>query len=181
MLVPLVQRDDGLHVLLTRRTDHLHDHAGQISFPGGRQEPEDQDETATALRETLEEIGLGSGHVEVLGRLPVYTTVTRVVVTPVVALVRPPFELRLDAFEVAEAITARDVELAIRQSADERLVAVEIFDIYRGEPIPVGYKSMAYRLTYQSQQRGLNEKEVTQLRGRIIKTVETVTGGKLRG
>ena len=85
------------------------------------------------------------------------------------------------AFEVAEAITARDVELAIRQSADERLVAVEIFDIYRGEPIPVGYKSMAYRLTYQSQQRGLNEKEVTQLRGRIIKTVETVTGGKLRG
>jgi len=103
VLVPLVQRDDGLHVLLTRRTDHLHDHAGQISFPGGRQEPEDQDETATALRETLEEIGLTAGHVEVLGRLPVYTTVTRFVVTPVVALVRPPFELRLDAFEVAEA------------------------------------------------------------------------------
>ena len=76
---------------------------------------------------------------------------------------------------------APHVEQAIRQGADERLVAVEIFDIYRGEPIPVGYKSMAYRLTYQSQQRGLNEKEVTQLRGRIIKTVEMVTGGKLRG
>lgn len=103
VLVPLVQREDGLHVLLTRRTDHLHDHAGQISFPGGRQEPDDRDETATALRETLEEIGLAPGHVEVLGRLPVYTTVTRFVVTPVVALVRPPFELRLDAFEVAEA------------------------------------------------------------------------------
>lgn len=103
VLVPLVQRDDGLHVLLTRRTDHLHDHAGQISFPGGRQEPEDADETATALRETLEEIGLPSSHVEVLGRLPIYTTVTRFVVTPVVALVRPPFDLRLDAFEVAEA------------------------------------------------------------------------------
>ena len=103
VLVPLVQRDDGLHVLLTRRTDHLHDHAGQISFPGGRQEPEDADETATALRETVEEIGLHPQHVEVLGRLPVYTTVTRFVVTPVVALVHPPFELRLDAFEVAEA------------------------------------------------------------------------------
>ena len=103
VLVPLVQRQDGLHVLLTRRTDHLHDHAGQISFPGGRQEPEDADETATALRETLEEIGLHQRHVEVLGRLPVYTTVTRFVVTPVVALVQPPFDLRLDAFEVAEA------------------------------------------------------------------------------
>ena len=103
VLVPLVQRDDGLHVLLTRRTDHLHDHAGQISFPGGRQEPEDADEVATALRETQEEIGLAHHHVEVLGRLPIYTTVTRFVVTPVVALVRPPFELRLDAFEVAEA------------------------------------------------------------------------------
>ena len=103
VLVPLVQRDEALHVLLTRRTDHLHDHAGQISFPGGRQEPEDADEVATALRETEEEIGLARHHVEVLGRLPVYTTVTRFVVTPVVALVRPPFELRLDAFEVAEA------------------------------------------------------------------------------
>jgi 8-oxo-dGTP pyrophosphatase MutT (NUDIX family) len=103
VLVPLVQRDDGLRVLLTRRTDHLHDHAGQISFPGGRQEPEDADEIDTALRETEEEIGLHRQHVEVLGRLPIYTTVTRFVVTPVVGLVRQPFELRLDDFEVAEA------------------------------------------------------------------------------
>ena len=103
VLVPLVQREQGLQVLLTRRTDHLHDHAGQISFPGGRQEPHDEDETATALRETEEEIGLGRHHIQVLGRLPVYTTVTRFVVTPVVALVTPPFELRLDDFEVAEA------------------------------------------------------------------------------
>ncbi len=103
VLVPLVQRDDGLRVLLTRRTEHLHDHAGQISFPGGRQEPEDADETATALREAREEVGLHPQHVEVLGRLPVYTTVTRFVVTPVVALVHPPFDLHLDSFEVAEA------------------------------------------------------------------------------
>ncbi len=103
VLVPLVQRDDGLHVLLTRRTEHLRDHAGQISFPGGRSEPEDGSAEATALREAEEEVGLAPAHVEVLGRLPTYTTVTHYVVTPVVALVQPPFTLTLDAFEVAEA------------------------------------------------------------------------------
>lgn len=103
VLVPLVQRKEGLRVLLTQRTAHLNDHAGQISFPGGRAEPEDADEVATALREAQEEIGLQPRHVEVLGRLPVYTTVTRFVVTPVVALVHPPFDLALDAFEVDEA------------------------------------------------------------------------------
>jgi 8-oxo-dGTP pyrophosphatase MutT (NUDIX family) len=103
VLVPLVQRDDGLHVLLTQRTDHLHDHAGQISFPGGRADEGDVDEVDTALRETEEEIGLARRHIEVIGRLPIYTTITCYHVTPVVALVHPPFELALDAFEVAEA------------------------------------------------------------------------------
>ena len=63
VLVPLVMRDSGLQVLLTRRTDHLRAHAGQISFPGGRAEPEDADAVATALRETEEEIGLSREHV----------------------------------------------------------------------------------------------------------------------
>jgi 8-oxo-dGTP pyrophosphatase MutT (NUDIX family) len=103
VLVPLVQRNDGLHVLLTRRTDHLRDHAGQISFPGGRFEPGDADAVATALRETEEEVGLPRQAVDVIGQLPHYTTVTRYVVTPVVALVSPPFDLKLDTFEVAEA------------------------------------------------------------------------------
>ncbi len=103
VLVPLVQRPDGLHLLLTRRTDHLRDHAGQISFPGGRVEAEDADGVATALRETEEEIGLPRAHIEVIGALPHYTTVTAFVVTPVVALVRPGFTLALDSFEVAEA------------------------------------------------------------------------------
>jgi len=103
VLVPLVPREGGLQVLLTQRTDHLHDHAGQISFPGGRRDPGDTDDVATALREAQEEVGLHPRHVEVLGNMPVYRTVTNYVVTPVVALVHPPFELELDSFEVAEA------------------------------------------------------------------------------
>jgi len=103
VLVPLVMRDAGLHVLLTRRTEHLRDHAGQISFPGGRSEPEDSDAADTALREAEEEVGLPRSQVEVLGRLPDYITVTGFIVTPVVALVQPPLQLVLDSFEVAEA------------------------------------------------------------------------------
>jgi len=103
VLMPLVRRDEGLSLLLTRRTDHLRDHAGQISFPGGRVEPEDDGPVATALRETQEEIGLPREFIRVLGQLPVYSTVTAFQVTPVVALVEPGFTLTLDAFEVAEA------------------------------------------------------------------------------
>lgn len=103
VLVPLVQRPEGLQVLLTRRTAHLRDHAGQISFPGGRAEDHDADHAATALREAQEEVGLDPAQVEVIGRLPAYTTVTSFVVTPVVALVTPPVAFALDTFEVEEA------------------------------------------------------------------------------
>lgn len=103
VLMPLVQHEAGLSLLLTRRTDHLRDHAGQVSLPGGRVEPEDEGPVATALRETEEEIGLSRRHIEVIGQLPVYSTVTAFQVTPVVALVEPGFTLKLDDFEVAEA------------------------------------------------------------------------------
>ena len=103
VLVPLIERPDGLTVLFTQRTAHLRDHAGQISFPGGRVEADDASPLHTALRETEEEIGLAREHLEVLGYLPEYRTGTGFRVTPVVALVRPPFELALDSFEVAEA------------------------------------------------------------------------------
>ena len=103
VLVPVVIRPERLAVLLTRRTDHLHHHPGQISFPGGRVEEADVSPVMTALRETEEEIGLDPERVELLGELPEYFTGTGFRVTPVVGLVHPPFELKLDAFEVAEA------------------------------------------------------------------------------
>lgn len=102
VLVPLVQRDDGLSLLLTRRTAHLHDHAGQISFPGGRVEDSDKDAIDTALRETEEEIGLARHHIEPVGHLPHYLTRSGFRVMPVVSLVTPPFDLKPDDFEVAE-------------------------------------------------------------------------------
>lgn len=102
VLVPLVMREGGLTVLLTQRSDHLTDHPGQVSFPGGRAEAFDADATATALREAQEEIGLAAAHVEVLGSLPIYTTGTGFIVTPVVALVSDGFELNADPFEVAD-------------------------------------------------------------------------------
>lgn len=102
VLVPLVQRDGGLTVMLTRRTDHLHHHAGQISFPGGRLEEEDDGPVACALRETTEETGLETRHVTIAGIMDDYVTVTGFRVTPVVGLVRPPFDLAPDPFEVAE-------------------------------------------------------------------------------
>jgi len=102
VLVPVVRREDALTVMFTRRTPHLQDHAGQISFPGGRVEPHDASLEATALRETEEEIGLPRAKVELLGRLSEYVTVTGYRVTPVVGLVDAAFDLRPDPFEVAE-------------------------------------------------------------------------------
>lgn len=102
VLVPLVERPAGLTVLLTLRTDHLTSHAGQISFPGGRTEELDSSPIETALRESEEEIGLHRRHVAILGVLPDYVTGSAYRVAPVVALVKPPFDLTADPNEVAE-------------------------------------------------------------------------------
>ena len=107
VLVPLVMRDQ-VSVLLTQRTAHLSKHAGQISFPGGRQEPTDPDPVATALREAQEEVGLDPSRVRVLGTLPTYATGTGFMVTPVVGLIDPledemqRLKLQADANEVAD-------------------------------------------------------------------------------
>ena len=102
VLFPIVLREGGPTVLLTQRTEHLRDHAGQISFPGGRAEPGDPSPEYTALRESEEEIGLAASHVEIAGFLPEYRTVTGYRITPVVGFLTPPFTLRPDSSEVAE-------------------------------------------------------------------------------
>ncbi len=103
VLVPLVLHESGLSVLLTRRTGHLRDHPGQISFPGGRVESGDSSALATALRETEEEIGLSPQDIEIAGYLAPHAVITGFVVTPVVGFIKPDPELILDRFEVAEA------------------------------------------------------------------------------
>jgi 8-oxo-dGTP pyrophosphatase MutT (NUDIX family) len=128
VLVALVLRET-MTVLLTQRTDHLHDHPGQISFPGGRAEASDADAVATALREASEEIGLDPAEVEVLGALPTYTTGTGFVVTPVIGLVRPDLALCADPFEVAEVF---EVPLAwLMNPANHQRHAVDIAGVKR--------------------------------------------------
>lgn len=102
MLLPIVDRTDAPTLLLTTRAEHLRQHAGQISFPGGRIEPSDLGALAAALRETREEIGIDDRYVEPLGYLPNYVVRTGFCITPVVALINPGFTLRVDAAEVAE-------------------------------------------------------------------------------
>ena len=102
VLVPLVNRPQGLQLLLTERSAHLPDHPGQISFPGGRLDSGDADHAAAALRETMEEIGLPATKVRVLGRLAEYETVSGYRVLPIVGWIEPPFELAPDPVEVAD-------------------------------------------------------------------------------
>lgn len=124
VLVPIVLRESEPTLLLTRRTDHLHHHPGQVSFPGGRVEEQDTSPIETALRETEEEISLARHHVELLGCLPQYRTGTGFDVTPVVGLVTPPFELSPDAFEVAEVF---EVPLSfLLDEANHQLHRVEV-------------------------------------------------------
>lgn len=103
VLVPLIEHADGLTVMLTKRTDHLDHHPGQISFPGGRVEDDDHSAEDAALREAEEEVGLQRDQVDIIGRLDEYVVRTGFSVTPFVGLVQPGFTITLDEFEVAEA------------------------------------------------------------------------------
>lgn len=102
VLVPIVERAGELSVLLTRRTDHLSQHAGQVSFPGGRMEPDDADAIATALRETREETGIASDLLDPFGYLDCLETVSGFCVTPVVAWLSDSYRAEPDPREVAE-------------------------------------------------------------------------------
>ncbi len=102
VLVGLVRREQGLHALLTQRTDTLRHHAGQVSFPGGRLEPEDGGPLRAALREAFEEIGLAPAQAVPLGYLDPLATITGYRVTPVVAMLDPAFRPVPDPGEVAD-------------------------------------------------------------------------------
>lgn len=106
VLVPFYPEPHGLSLIFTKRTNHLDHHKGQISFPGGRQDPGDRDATATALRETYEEIGVRPDHVEIWGRLNQDVTVTGFSLAPVVGIIPYPYDFKLHTFEVERLIIA---------------------------------------------------------------------------
>ncbi|OAN67925.1 coenzyme A pyrophosphatase [Sulfitobacter sp. EhC04] len=105
VLAPIQVVDGRLELLLTKRSSALKHHPGQISFPGGKQDPGDVDSIAAALREAHEEIGLPPENVEVLGTLPLHDTVTSFAVTPVIGLIRDRFDIRPEPGEVAEVFS----------------------------------------------------------------------------
>lgn len=114
VLIALIRRPDGLQVLFTVRSSRLQDHAGQISFPGGRLESGDASAIDAALREAREEIELDSELVEVLGTMPPYSTISGFCVVPVVGLIAPSVQLRADPLEVEELF---EVPLAFLMNA----------------------------------------------------------------
>lgn len=138
VLVPLVEHETGLTVLLTQRAETLKDHAGQISFPGGRIEPGDKDAWHAALRETYEEIGLLPSFVEFAGYLPDHHVITGFRVTPVVGFVNPEYQLRIakaevhDVFEVPLdfILDAANHKARRRKLGD---LTIEVHDIPYGE------------------------------------------------
>ncbi len=136
VLVGLVARARGPAVVLTERAEHLRDHAGQVSFPGGRIERGDASISAAALREAKEEIGLEPAQVEVLGTLAPYDTITGFRIHPVVGWITPPVELRPDGYEVADVF---EVPLAfVLDPANHRRQS------YRRGPLTRGYYVLPY-------------------------------------
>ncbi|HHZ10389.1 MAG TPA: CoA pyrophosphatase [Rhizobiales bacterium] len=103
VLVPVVDRGDEATVLLTKRTEALRSHSGQIAFPGGRIDPTDRSAEHAALRETEEEIGLGAEFIDIVGRLPDYISGSGYRIAPVLSIVRPDFRLSINRDEVDDA------------------------------------------------------------------------------
>ncbi|MCB1383836.1 MAG: CoA pyrophosphatase [Notoacmeibacter sp.] len=115
VLVPVVQRAEGVRVILTQRTERLRSHSGQVAFPGGRIDPEDETAAHAALRETHEEIGIAPSEVEVIGRMPDYLTGSGYRIVPVFGVVDPGFNYALNADEVDAAF---EVPLAFLMSPE---------------------------------------------------------------
>jgi len=138
VLVPLVEREAGLTVLLTQRAATLKDHAGQISFPGGRIEAEDADPWHAALREAHEEIGLSANCVEFAGYLPDHVVVSGFRVTPVVGFVTSDYELRVaksEVHDVFEVPLGFILDAANHKSRSRKLgdINIDVYDIPYGK------------------------------------------------
>jgi 8-oxo-dGTP pyrophosphatase MutT (NUDIX family) len=141
LLVPLVERSSGLTVLLTERAKTLKDHAGQISFPGGRIEPDDRDAWDAALREAHEEIGLKPSLVEFAGYLPDHVVITGFRVTPAVGFVDPQYQLRIAETEVHDAfeVPLEFILNAANHKSRRRKVGEVTFDVH---DIPYGERNI---------------------------------------
>ena len=100
VLIPIIQEEHGMKILLTHRSSRLEDHASQISFPGGRIDNGDITPQDTAIRETYEEIGINKEFIEVLGNLDVYATATGFRIIPIVGLIKDNFNLKVNPREV---------------------------------------------------------------------------------
>ena len=102
VLIPIVERNNGLKVILTKRSNNLKQHPGQVSFPGGKSEKTDKSLVATALRETREEIGINNKNVEILGQLSKHVTITGFKITPFIGKIRTGFSTKIQTSEVSE-------------------------------------------------------------------------------
>ena len=123
VLAPIQERPDGDYLVLTLRADNLSSHSGQVAFPGGSVDPDDDGPLATALRETEEEIGVDPGHVRIVGQLDQVFAGYNFLVTPFVGLIPYPYEFRPDPRETAEVFSV-PVAALLRQDAftlDSRL------------------------------------------------------------
>ncbi len=153
VLVPIIEHDEGLTVLLTQRASHLKHHAAQASFPGGRMEEHDADVRDTALRETHEEVGIAPEQVDVIGYLRTMPTITGFAVTPVVGLIGPNVDLVIDRTEVEYAfevpldflLTEGNAQLVDREWEGRRFRLKEFH--YDGERVwgATAYMLLAFR------------------------------------
>lgn len=139
VLVPLVEHEEGVTVLLTRRADTLRNHTGQVAFPGGRCEPGELP-WETALREAHEEVGLEPGHVTIAGLSTGYQTRTGFDITPVVAFVRPGFALVPNPDEVADVFETPFAFLMDPQNYERRFMEQA-----------AGLRRYFYAMTYEDQ------------------------------